>query len=74
MWLRLCRCFYSKLPRLVKVAGATAAQLTSLNLDKTPLLLQLIAERFEGQGQDVLGELQFAFLAFVCGQSLQGEE
>eukprot|EP00877_Chromochloris_zofingiensis_P000739 jgi/Chrzof1/10666/Cz05g07160.t1 len=65
-------CFYSKLPRLVKVAGATAAQLTSLNLDKTPLLLQLIAERFEGQGQDVLGELQFAFLAFVCGQSLQG--
>jgi A1 cistron-splicing factor AAR2 len=61
------------LPRLVKVAGATAAELTALNLDKTPLLEELIVSRYGGQDDAILGELQFAFVAFVFGQSLDGE-
>uniref|UniRef100_A0A383WLT7 AAR2 splicing factor homolog n=1 Tax=Tetradesmus obliquus TaxID=3088 RepID=A0A383WLT7_TETOB len=88
------RCRYSQLPRLVKVPGLPAAQLTALNMDKTALLEQVI-DRYNNssssssssrstptgqqqqqqsgpQGIEVLGELQFAFIAFVFGQSLEG--
>ncbi|GLC38850.1 hypothetical protein PLESTM_000786600 [Pleodorina starrii] len=66
------RCFYSPLPRLVKEAGLTPAQLTSLNMDRTAQLEALAAERWGGDTAAVVGEMQFAFIAFVFGQSLQG--
>jgi hypothetical protein len=90
-----CRCRYSQLPRLVKVPGLSAAQLTALNMDKTALLEQVMdrynttssssstrsASQQQQQQQqqqgpagiEVIGELQFAFIAFVFGQSLEGE-
>ncbi|KAF8071287.1 CHX17 [Scenedesmus sp. PABB004] len=93
------RCRYTPLPRLLKVPGASAQQLTAMNLDKTSLLEQVIAryagdggerqgEQQQGEqsqpaaaaqraappprGVEVVGELQFAFIAFVFGQSLEG--
>jgi A1 cistron-splicing factor AAR2 len=66
------RCFYSHVPRLVKLGGLTAAELTSLNLDKSALVLRVAAERYRGSVEGLLGEMQFAFVAFVFGQSLDG--
>lgn len=95
------RCKYTPLPRVIKVPGAPASQLTALNIDKTSLLEQVIAryhsktsggssssksggggstaaqQRQQQQqsvveGLEVVGELQFAFIAFVFGQSLEG--
>lgn len=69
---RTGRCFYTHLPRLVKQRGLSAAQLTALNLDKSAQLLQAVQERYGGDVEALLGEMQYAFVAFVFGQSLDG--
>jgi len=66
------RCFYTRLPRLVKAPGAQGAELTALNLDKTAALEQVAAAGGDSSGKRLLGELQFAYLAFLLGQSLEG--
>eukprot|EP00878_Enallax_costatus_P017015 GHUV01017863.1.p1 GENE.GHUV01017863.1~~GHUV01017863.1.p1 ORF type:complete len:319 (+),score=153.78 GHUV01017863.1:49-1005(+) len=83
--VRGSRCRYTALPRLLKVPGTSAAQLTALNMDKTGLLEQAMQryssssgssgsphQRDDPQGIQLVGELQFAFIAFVFGQSLEG--
>lgn len=66
------RCFYTRLPRLVKPPGAQGAALSALNLDKTAVLEQLVAESGDPAGGGLLGELQFSYAAFLFGQSLEG--
>lgn len=66
------RCTYTRLPRLVKPPGASGAALTALNLDKTAALEAAAAAAGDPSGKALLGELQFAFIAFVFGQSLEG--
>ena len=78
------RCFYTRLPtRLVKQPGLSAAELTARNLDKSPVLLDAVEAWWGGRFlpstaggvgplAGLLGELQFAFVAFVYGQSLDG--
>ncbi|GAX79849.1 hypothetical protein CEUSTIGMA_g7289.t1 [Chlamydomonas eustigma] len=66
------RCFYTHLPdRLVKRKGLSPAELTAINLDKS-LVLITSAHRYDGDLTMLVGELQFAFVAFVYGQSLDG--
>ena len=48
-------------------------QLTALNLDKTAMLQQLLEKHYSGNGDELLGELQYSFLAFLMGQSLEGD-
>jgi len=48
-------------------------QLTALNLDKTGLLNDILQRHFGKKPGDLLGELQFSFLAFLMGQSLERE-
>lgn len=73
---RLSSCYrvaYTPLPGpLVKQPGLSPAQLSALNLDPSPLLAQLLAEGYGGQGQLLLGEMQYAFLAFLLAASLAG--
>jgi hypothetical protein len=57
----------------VKGPGLSPAQLTALNLDKSALLVKLAGQRYGGRLEGLLAELQFAFVAFVYGQSLDGE-
>ncbi|XP_076911522.1 uncharacterized protein LOC143569522 [Bidens hawaiensis] len=65
-------CYYTKIPRLIKKKGAISHNLTSLNLDKTSLLESILMKEY-GETEDLLlGELQFAFIAFLMGQSLEG--
>lgn len=66
------RCFYTKVTRLYKPAGASAAELTEWNLDRSMQLDQMIHEQYGDDAHGVLGELQYAFVAFVYGQSLDG--
>ena len=47
-------------------------QLTALNLDKTGLLVDVLQQSFSSAVDDLLGELQFSFLAFLMGHSLEG--
>jgi AAR2 protein len=90
------RCRYTQLQRVAKPHGASAAELTAANMDKTGLLEAAMARYHDAapttapststscsaasgstvapHGIDVVGELQFAFIAFVIGQSLDGEQ
>ncbi|KAI3424879.1 hypothetical protein D9Q98_008263 [Chlorella vulgaris] len=68
------RCYYTPLPRLVKRGGLTPQELTALNLDKSRLLEEVLAKHYKGQEAAFLGEFQFAFLAFLLGQSMEGFE
>ena len=57
---------------MLQVPGVTGAHLSALNLDKSMLLEQLLQQHYRRDGRQLLGELQFAFLAFLMGQSLEG--
>ncbi|KAG4953390.1 hypothetical protein JHK87_038984 [Glycine soja] len=64
-------CYYTSIPHVVKCKGISGQELTSLNLDKTQLLETLLAKDYGGSEDLLLGELQFAFVAFLMGQSLE---
>lgn len=57
---------------MLQVPGVTGAQLSALNLDKSMLLEQVLQKQYHRDSRQLLGELQFAFLAFLMGQSLEG--
>eukprot|EP00252_Welwitschia_mirabilis_P004125 TRINITY_DN1431_c0_g1_i4.p1 TRINITY_DN1431_c0_g1~~TRINITY_DN1431_c0_g1_i4.p1 ORF type:complete len:242 (+),score=52.22 TRINITY_DN1431_c0_g1_i4:148-873(+) len=65
------RCFYTPVPHSMKQKGMTAEELTAVNIDKTQMLENLLSQRYAGQEDLLLGELQFAFVAFLMGQSLE---
>ncbi|KAL4614026.1 hypothetical protein ACB092_07G025700 [Castanea dentata] len=66
------RCYYTSIPRVIKQKGIHGQELTSLNIDKTQLLESLLIKDYGGSEDVLLGELQFAFIAFLMGQSLEG--
>ncbi|XP_021755038.1 protein AAR2 homolog [Chenopodium quinoa] len=65
-------CYYTPVPRVIKQKGISVAELTSVNLDKTYILESILMKEFEGDEDRLLGELQFALIAFLMGQSLDG--
>lgn len=65
------RCFYTRVPHLVRLPGATGAELTAVNVDKSTVLESLLKQQYKGSEDLLLGELQFAFIAFLMGQSLE---
>ncbi|KAI0513919.1 hypothetical protein KFK09_009951 [Dendrobium nobile] len=65
------RCFYTTIPKIVKSKNTTGEELTALNLDKTKLLENILMTNFGGEEDLLLGELQFSFIAFMMGQSLE---
>ncbi|KAK1320747.1 hypothetical protein QJS10_CPA03g00497 [Acorus calamus] len=64
-------CYYTSIPHVIKHKGMSVEELTSLNLDKTQLLETTLMKDFGGAEDKLLGELQFAFIAFLMGQSLE---
>ena len=71
-WAAPERCRYTAIPRSVRGAGMSGVQLTQANLDKSALLVELFGLSSVGAEANVLGELQFAFVTFLVGQSLEG--
>ncbi|XP_030942791.1 protein AAR2 homolog isoform X2 [Quercus lobata] len=59
------RCYYTSIPRVIKQKGIHGQELTSLNIDKTQLLESLLIKDYGGSEDVLLGELQFAFIAFL---------
>ncbi|KAH7533849.1 hypothetical protein FEM48_Zijuj04G0175400 [Ziziphus jujuba var. spinosa] len=64
-------CYYTSIPRVIKQRGVEGQELTSLNLDKTQLLESILNKDYGGSEDLLLGEMQFAFVAFLMGQSLE---
>uniref|UniRef100_A0ACD5W3L8 Uncharacterized protein n=1 Tax=Avena sativa TaxID=4498 RepID=A0ACD5W3L8_AVESA len=64
-------CYYTTIPASVKHRNISADELTLLNLDRTSLLESVLAKSYQGQEDILLGELQFSFIAFMMGQSLE---
>eukprot|EP00494_Astrolonche_serrata_P001249 UN01255 len=64
-------CYYTTIPASVKHRNISADELTLLNLDRTSLLETVLAKNYQGQEDLLLGELQFSFVAFMMGQSLE---
>ncbi|ONK81457.1 uncharacterized protein A4U43_C01F29290 [Asparagus officinalis] len=64
-------CYYTDIPHVVKHKDISSEELTSLNLDKTKLLEAILMKDFRGDEDLLLGELQFSFIAFMMGQSLE---
>lgn len=52
--------------------GMSAEERTANNMDKTELFRGLLQKQYSSQVRVFYGELQFSFLAFVLGHSLQG--
>ncbi|XP_057524750.1 uncharacterized protein LOC130804354 [Amaranthus tricolor] len=65
-------CYYTPIPRVIKQKGISGAELTSVNLDKSYILENILMKEYDGVEDRLLGELQFAFIAFLMGQSLDG--
>ncbi|KAK9806697.1 hypothetical protein WJX73_009793 [Symbiochloris irregularis] len=61
---------YTPVPRLIKEPGHSGQELTQLNMDKSPLLQAFLSKR--SAPSELMGELQYAFIAFLMGQSLEG--
>jgi len=55
------RCFFTPLPLLIKRSGATPAELTAANMDKSAALEQVLSKRFEGRQEEFLGEAVVAW-------------
>nr|CAD1842683.1 unnamed protein product [Ananas comosus var. bracteatus] len=64
-------CYYTNIPHAVKNKDLSGEELTALNLDKTRLLETILTKDYGGSEDLLLGELQFAFVAFMMGQSLE---
>ncbi|KAG5528089.1 hypothetical protein RHGRI_028879 [Rhododendron griersonianum] len=58
-------CYYTPIPRVIKQKGIHGQDLTCLNLDKTQLLENILMKDYGGCDDLILGELQFAFIAFL---------
>ncbi|KAJ4884088.1 AAR2 protein family [Raphanus sativus] len=65
------RFYYTSIPRIIKHKGMSGQELTSLNLDKTQLLESVLSKEYKASEDLLLGELQFSFVAFLMGQSLE---
>ncbi|XP_069150110.1 uncharacterized protein [Solanum lycopersicum] len=64
-------CYYTSIPRVIKLKGVSGQDLTNMNLDKTHILETILTKQYGGSEDSLLGELQFAFVAFLMGQSLE---
>ncbi|XP_073144694.1 uncharacterized protein [Henckelia pumila] len=64
-------CYYTRIPKVVKHKGMSGEELTNLNLDKTQLLEGILMKEYGDVEDLLLAELQFAFIAFLMGQSLE---
>jgi A1 cistron-splicing factor AAR2 len=53
------------------IAGMKAADITGANFDKSAILTDLLASEWAGDHKQILGELQFAFVGFVLGESMK---
>jgi AAR2 protein len=65
------RCRYTEISAVSSgTGGSEPGRVTAANLDKSELLERLFLKQHDGKAQ-LLGELQFAFVTFLMGKSLE---
>ncbi|XP_059143984.1 protein AAR2 homolog isoform X2 [Physella acuta] len=65
---------YVALPKQRYPHGSTPAEITKFSLDSSYILELLLAERFNSNINNLLGEVQFAFICFIIGQNYDSFE
>ncbi|XP_029773984.1 protein AAR2 homolog isoform X2 [Suricata suricatta] len=65
---------FSELPTQTYPAGATPAEITRHSMDLSYALETVLSKHFPSSPQDVLGELQFAFVCFLLGNVYEAFE
>ena len=65
---------WTPFPVLIKRPGCSPAELSAMNLDKSEELDRILANSYATTWTSILAELQFSFVVFLLGQSLQGLE
>lgn len=65
---------FSELPTQMFPAGATPAEITRHSMDLSYALETVLSKQFPCSPQDVLGELQFAFVCFLLGNVYEAFE
>ncbi|XP_059117755.1 protein AAR2 homolog isoform X2 [Peromyscus eremicus] len=65
---------FSELPTQMFPAGATPAEITRHSMDLSYALETVLSKQFPCNPQDVLGELQFAFVCFLLGNVYEAFE
>merc|ERR1712228_993548 len=60
---------YSNIPSIKSFKNLKPSELTALQMDRSKILYDLDLNEFE-----LLGELQYAFICLLVGQSVQGLE
>lgn len=71
---KACLLNYTSFPYLIKEKDCLAETLSALNLDKTETLRKLLQKEYQEDWRQLLGELEFAFVAFRFGNSVQSLE
>jgi len=66
--------YFTTIPDIRKLARGinSASDITSIAMDKSCILHRLIQKEYSGDEYLILGEMQFAFLCFLLGQSYEG--
>ncbi|CAG9324014.1 unnamed protein product [Blepharisma stoltei] len=62
--------FYTHIPKSIAKPNITPEEITQMNFDKSFILYDLLNKDFQNP-ENLLGELQFSFLAFLLGDSLE---
>jgi len=68
------RPYYSSISLKKSSKEATPDQITKMYTDKSTILEDLLQKRYPNKPNELLGELQFAFISFLMGQSYDGFE
>lgn len=66
--------FFCDVPKSSIPARPTPSEVTRYSVDRSSVLFKLIATEFSESWEELLGELQFAYICFLLGQNHEGFE
>jgi len=66
--------YFTEIPTKHVSHKATPEEITKANFDKTAILRQLIEKEYKKDIKMFYGEMQFAFITFILGESVEGFE
>jgi hypothetical protein len=63
---------FRPLPKIRRVEGMTAAEVTAFNMDRSAYVMYMVSMRYNGRIDNLLGDVQLSFLSFLLLRSLSG--
>lgn len=65
---------YTKIPQISSMTGLSPSEMTTLQMDRSKILYDLLNGPFKENHFALIGELQYAFISLLVGQTVQGLE